>query len=176
MAKEYLTQLNPPFPIRLPMNLPPIEFVKRIVQSQGLSGKSASLMITDEYGSQSKFAPVCPPRIYQAMREAGYIPSNVLLLAHDVVANKDLYETEFVRSEWLHTNIIMDNSLIETGGAVDAEMVYTAASTVGADVVVLPDVLRDGIASTKATLKAWAEWHWKFRDFQKMIVIQGSLS
>jgi hypothetical protein len=122
----------------------------------------------------SKFAPVGPCSLYTGMREFGYIPQNVLLLAHDVSDRSKAYEKEFSLTEWSHTNIIIDNSLIELGGAVDAQMVFAAASIVKAKVVVLPDVLGDKSASLKATLDAWPNWYWQFRNFEKMVVIQGA--
>lgn len=140
-----------------------------------IKGRGADFFILDDYGpTVSKFAPVGPCRLYTGMRMAGFIPQNILLLAHDVVANQLDYETEFAHQEWCDTNIIMDNSLIETGGAVDANMVYDAAQIVSADIVVLPDVLGMGEQSTNATLKAWPEWYWRFREYEKMVVIQGA--
>lgn len=137
--------------------------------------------ILDEYLPEAKaktgvrkFAPVCPSRIYTGMREAGYIPDTILLLAHDVAKDKEHYEVEFNHDEWYNTTIIMDNSVVETGGAVDAEMVLLASKIVGADIVVLPDVLGKGELSRQETCRAWTDWFWEFRGFEKMIVIQGS--
>lgn len=107
------------------------------------------------------------------MAAEGYIPDSVLLLAHDVANNQDQYGFVFSSEVWDNTNIIMDNSVVETGGAVDGDMVLLAADTVGADVVVLPDVLGDGERSRQETNRAWSDWYWQFRDYEKMIVIQG---
>jgi len=123
---------------------------------------------------KTKFAPVCPAHIYEAFAENRYIPEQILLLAHDVVANERKYEEVFSDPIWDNTNVIMDNSVVELGTAVDADMVSEAAQIVGADIVVLPDVMGVGEASTDATLEAWPHWYWKFRDYQKMILIHGS--
>ena len=45
--------------------------------------------------------------------------------------------------------IIMDNSLIELGGAVDIQTVLEAALACGADEMILPDVFLDGYATLK---------------------------
>jgi hypothetical protein len=122
----------------------------------------------------SKFAPVAPARIYEAFAEHRYVPEQILLLAHDVVQHEKAYEGLFDDPIWENTNIIMDNSVVELGEAADANMVLEAASIVGADVVVLPDILGKGEESTRATVAAWPHWYWEFRDYQKMILIQGN--
>jgi len=122
---------------------------------------------------KTKFAPVCPAHIYESFAENRYIPEQVLLLAHDVVANEKKYEEVFSDPIWDNTNILMDNSVVELGEAVDANMVFEAAQIVGADIVVLPDILGRGAESTRATMDAWPHWYWQFRDYQKMILIQG---
>lgn len=121
----------------------------------------------------SKFAPVAPYHIYQQFEVNDYKPANILLLAHDVVQHAQEYKDTFASSFWNDTNIIMDNSLVEMKNAVDIGMVFDAAELVAADVVVLPDVMGDGVASAQSTIKAWDEWNYKFRDYQKMIVLHG---
>jgi hypothetical protein len=122
--------------------------------------------------NKTKFAPVCPARIYRDMEANGYLPLQVLLLAHDVVANPKEYET-FKHSWWAHTNIIMDNSVVENGGAVSADMVEKAAEIVEADIVVLPDVLGNSVETILETTRAWHTWETRFRNYKKMVVIQG---
>lgn len=150
--------------------LVPKEFSHRIWQTPHHKGH-----VLDAFIKVSKFAPVCPVRMYREMMIAGFIPENVLLLAHDVASDQNRLEYDYVFNLpcWDNTNIIMDNSVVETGGAVDSDMVRLAADTVGADVVVLPDVLGDGAKSRYETCKAWESWYWGFRDYERMIVIQG---
>ena len=45
---------------------------------------------------------------------------------------------------------ILDNSLIELGGAVDVERVVKAATYIGADEIILPDVFQNGSETLKA--------------------------
>lgn len=49
---------------------------------------------------------------------------------------------------------ILDNSLIELGGAVDLKRVVKAAETIRADEIILPDVFQDGPATIKAVQSA----------------------
>lgn len=124
----------------------------------------------------SKFAPVAPIHIYEAMANRGYQPENILLLAHDVVKNENLerYERLF-QGKWASTHIIMDNSVIELGGAVDLGMIQEAVSIVDADVVVLPDSLTDGPASAELTIKDWDLFKTVFdpMNVALMAVVQG---
>lgn len=52
---------------------------------------------------------------------------------------------------------ILDNSLIELGGAVNLQRVLDAAEKIGADEIILPDVFQNGPATIKATQKALVE-------------------
>jgi hypothetical protein len=126
----------------------------------------------------NKFAPVCPVHIYNEMasraEETGYLPRQVLLLAHDVIMNEKAYKKCFGKKVWSMTHIIMDNSVVETGRAADADLVLQAAEVVRADSVALPDVVGDGPRSTATTLDAWDEWSSKFTDYQSMVIIQGA--
>lgn len=143
----------------------------------GLIGKAADLLILDDVEeprkTMNKFAPVAPYHIYQQFSVNGYIPDTVLLLAHDVVKHKDRYDETFSDPKWNNTTIIMDNSLVELGTADAIDVVFEAADTVCADIVVLPDVMGVGIASAKATIDNWNEWNYHFKDYQKMVVLHG---
>lgn len=133
------------------------------------------IVTVDEYLAppKGKFAPVAPYHIYQQFVVNGYLPSTVLLLAHDVVAHKKEYEETFSDPSFEDTTIIMDNSLVELKQAVDSKMVFEAAEAVSADIVVLPDVMGNGYESAAKTLEHWDEWNWLFRDYQKMVVFHG---
>lgn len=122
----------------------------------------------------TKFAPVAPIHIYEAMANRGYVPDNILLLAHDVVKeeNRKRYEDLFI-NRWATTKIIMDNSLIELGGSVDLPMLKDAVDIVAADVVVLPDSLTDGMESARLTLENWDPFRTAFDNIKTLVVIQG---
>lgn len=52
---------------------------------------------------------------------------------------------------------ILDNSLIELGGAVDIQRVLNAAEQIKADEIILPDVFQEGEATLEAVNKALIE-------------------
>lgn len=122
---------------------------------------------------RSKFAPVCPPRIYKGFLNAGYVPNTVLLLAHDVVANEYEYAELFEDPRWSNTNIIMDNSVVETGKAADLKMIKEAVDIACADIVVLPDTLGDGEATRNQIKEAYQDWKWTFKNQELMALVQG---
>jgi hypothetical protein len=109
----------------------------------------------------AKFAPVCPINIVSKLS-----PSTCgdyhLLLAHDVAAKAKEYSMFF----GLHRNmdIIMDNSVIELGGAVDLKVVKAACHAVDTTSVVLPDVLLDAQATIESCTKALDVWPNAFAD------------
>lgn len=150
----------------IPKALTPLKFVN----GQIITGDDMS----SNHGN--KFAPVAPFHLYQQFLLNGYVPSTVLLLAHDVVAHAEEYVELFDNPLWNNTTIFMDNSLVELKKAVDIEMVKDAVDTIGRKqiVVILPDVMGESIPTTKSTLDAWDSWSWKFREHQQLVVIQGA--
>ena len=72
---------------------------------------------------------------------------------------------------------ILDNSLIELGGAVSVDRVIAAAETIGADEIILPDVFQDGEATIEAVKEALDTIHEKYKyahvPFKLMAVAQG---
>ena len=104
----------------------------------------------------TKFAPVAPIHIYEAMLETQNRPllgSYYLLLAHDVLANAKRYEKVFSDPLLKDATIIMDNSVIELGNSVDAKTLIEAAEIVKADCLAMPDVLCDGVETIAAAEK-----------------------
>ena len=73
---------------------------------------------------------------------------------------------------------ILDNSLIELGGAVNLERVLNAAKVINADEIILPDVFQDGPATVKAVRESlqYLTDKWPNRDwpFKLMAVAQGA--
>lgn len=110
-----------------------------------------------------KFAPVCPAHVYAAMdvwdkghkEDARVMGDYFLLLAHDVVANAKAYERIFKEKD---CTIIMDNSVIELGTAVDVSILKEACDIVNADVLAIPDVLQDGKATLLAAESFMDRW------------------
>lgn len=72
---------------------------------------------------------------------------------------------------------ILDNSLIELGGAVDMERLLRAAQIIDADEIILPDVFRDGQATVEAVKESlqylYSQWPNRNWPFQLMAVAQG---
>lgn len=72
---------------------------------------------------------------------------------------------------------ILDNSLIELGGAVDLKRVVKAAECIGADEIILPDVFQDGPATIKAVQSAIDELNKMYPNrswpFKLQVVAQG---
>lgn len=142
-----------------------------------LAGTTIPSEITSDqlfaYRGPDKFAPVVPFHIYQQFMVNGYVPSTILLLAHDVVKHKEDYKETFEHILWNNTNIIMDNSLVELGEAVNVDMVEEACNIVNADIAVLPDAMGDGVVTLDLVGDAYESWMWKFRDIKLMALIHG---
>ena len=72
---------------------------------------------------------------------------------------------------------ILDNSLIELGGAVDLDRVIKAAEAIEADEIILPDVFCDGPATLKAVEDSIATLNKKYPNrswpFKLQAVVQG---
>lgn len=127
----------------------------------------------------AKFAPVCPIHILDALARDGAMGDYHLPLAHDVLQHPEDYRRVFVESGHHIETVILDNSVIELGSAVDIDIIAKAAKTVKANVIVLPDILLDGAATVKSCREAISPWasildkelgegKWKF-----MVVPQG---
>ena len=91
-----------------------------------------------------------------------------MLLAH----LKDYYPARRNRNCY----VIMDNSLIELGGAVDVETVYNAAKQCSADEFILPDVFRNADATIAKAIESieWLKQHRHLGEFKLMAVCQGA--
>lgn len=126
-----------------------------------------------------RFAPVAPIGILENLFEAGviFLGDYHLVIANDVLAEPQRWAKFFneLRSAWHGpVSIIVDNGVIETGVAMSPEKVATAAFIVGAQVVVLPDVIGKW-KSTVAASKTAMKWYRKSRpDLLLMGVAQGA--
>lgn len=100
----------------------------------------------------NRFAPVAPLAVHKAMAGRGVLGSYHLLLAHQVLADPRAHEQFYRFSYPILTRgsgpkrngkpyIIMDNSLIELGAPLPMKDVLRAGNIVGANAIVLPDVL-----------------------------------
>ena len=105
----------------------------------------------------SKFAPVAPPLMLLDLKRKGALGDYHLLLAHDVVAQKDLYKEVFSDLE-PYPFVIMDNSVIELGKPVADEIMEEAVSIVHTDLIVLPDAIADPERTFEMSSKAALAW------------------
>lgn len=88
-----------------------------------------------------QFAPVCPPQLLKGLKMYGesVVGRYHLLLAHDVAARS----AEYTNLLPARSMVIMDNSVIELGHPVTADVMARALKVVQAQLVVLPDIIRD---------------------------------
>lgn len=102
----------------------------------------------------AQFGPVAPPRLIRQLSKRA-MGAYHLLLAHDVHAKPKEYGELY---NFPNSNIIMDNSVVELGGAVDLNIIKEACNTVKCVTIALPDVMSDGQATTEASMAAYDEW------------------
>lgn len=130
----------------------------------------------------AKFAPVAPIQLLEQLFD--YDPELFgnyhLLLAHHTAEYRERFRSLFNRARQYfgdeHLTVIMDNSVVETGGFVDTDMMQVALEAIDRDgglkpIAVLPDVMGDGPATLEATVKAiddWSQW-----PCELMMVTQG---
>lgn len=124
----------------------------------------------------STFCPVAPIQVLEPLH--AYEPKTIrnnLFLAHDVVKPDriDRYKKLFGAGSHFRHYSFMDNSVVELGNAVTADMVAEAYHATNSDVYVLPDVYRNGPATTDAIASNYREWE-ATMGTASMVVIQGS--
>lgn len=97
----------------------------------------------------------------------------VMLLTH-LVERYPLYVEEALKHP--NTYKILDNSLIELGGALSMERLVQAAFKVNANEIILPDVFMDGEATIKSTIESinWLKEHNLLGRFKLMVVCHGT--
>ena len=97
----------------------------------------------------------------------------VMLLTHLVEKYED-YRAEALKHK--DTYKILDNSLIELGGALSMERLIAAADAVQADEIILPDVFRDGEATIHSTERSieWLKNHGYLGKYKLMAVCHGT--
>lgn len=102
------------------------------------------------------FAPVAPAHILEYLFGRMISSNCQLLLAHDVAANPEAYINAYNNKRRLFPSIILDNSVVELGGAVDLKMVIEAVRVLDSFecnpqvTVVLPDVYLKGPETVEA--------------------------
>lgn len=116
--------------------------------------------------SSVKFAPVAPLSlmIELCLRGPAVIGDYHLLLAHDVLRHPEGWSSwaanlraDFERSGLEEPTIIMDTSVIELGMPMEPRDVLHAARIVGAQIMVLPDIIGDKYATHACVVEYFDE-------------------
>ena len=122
---------------------------------------------------KARFAPVAPLAIQQGLELRGVMGDYHLLIASEVVKNPQEY-TEFYRA-WRVTPdhcVVMDNGMIETGYAGDAELLLGATRIVGAEYILLPDVPDNAEATLQIAIPVGEEMIAK--GYRPTPILQGT--
>lgn len=129
----------------------------------------------------AQFAPVAPARILEQYHQKRILGEYHLILAHDIVHDpltREIYRNVFGERDW-DGMVILDNSVIELGNAVNLDIIAEAAKISQANVIVLPDVLEQMEATVQSITKALPEWLERFDldlgdgNYRFMMVPQG---
>lgn len=98
----------------------------------------------------ARYAPIMPIKLFESYldlceRDHLKVGDYYLLLAHDVLNNASAYQEIFGERNRIPEDsfVILDNSVIELGKAMEATDLARAAHIVRASCIVLPDVLGD---------------------------------
>jgi hypothetical protein len=113
------------------------------------------------HANRAQFAPVCGVQIYEQMAIRNTLGNYHLLLAHDILARTERYQAVFqgLAQRSPHRTVILDNSLVELKDAmVNEKEIAQCALAVAANVIVLPDVYRDGEATVEAVRSNYGKW------------------
>ena len=102
----------------------------------------------------AKYAPVVPLSIAKFMQthpHGDLLGGYHLLLAHDILAHPAEYQDVYHMARRLNSNsfIILDNSIVELGKAMDMDDLITAAGIIKPDCIVMPDVMGEGLQTRK---------------------------
>lgn len=118
----------------------------------------------------AKFAPVAPIQILQAMNPLLFGDYH-LFLAHHTAENTEafrdmIYERTASRPYSNELTIIMDNSIVELGGAVDDKMIYEACNACCDRAIAqiriipcLPDVMGSMSETKELSVEAYSRWN-----------------
>lgn len=109
----------------------------------------------------TQYAPVGNTHIHRQLDSLGILGDYHLLLTHMIMGKRGSQAQDFW-SKWISDgtsalDITMDNSVVELGDAMDFSKVIEAAKRVGAQHVVLPDVINDARGTADAGEEAMNE-------------------
>jgi hypothetical protein len=117
----------------------------------------------------AKFAPVVPIQIAEQLqgktKEDDIFGDYHLILAHDVLANPEGYKRVYdrVRERFPESFIILDNSIVELGTAMEMEALLEANRIVQPDCIVIPDAMGDG-EETRRLAKKFCDDYYRYTN------------
>lgn len=135
------------------------------------------------------FSPVAPIKVLEELWHYDPVAfgNYHLLLAHHTVEHPTRFHNLFLEADdWFSTRglpftVIMDNSLVECGGAVDIKMVMEAAMIInssirGKVIAVLPDAMGNGEETRRLIDAEFDSWKWnaEANQLDLMMVLQGA--
>ena len=109
----------------------------------------------------ARFAPVVPLAVASVLWDMNVLGNYHLLLAHDVLEHPMDYDSLYNRRLRKYSNVqdprgpvvIMDNSVVELGGAMTFKSVLLAAQSVNADYLVCADAFLESAATIQRSRK-----------------------
>lgn len=120
----------------------------------------------------SQYSPIGSVELLLELQKHKVLGNYLLLLAHDVFENQHLY-TELLRK--FNGTIILDNSLIELGEPVSADIMLQATTICRPNYVVLPDKLLNSAATVELSIAGFKELETELsHDIGYCIVAQGN--
>lgn len=125
----------------------------------------------------AKYAPVVPLMAAERMNRWGILGNYHLLLAHDILRLPTQYQQVYghLKDDRL-AFVILDNSVVELGKAMDPEDLIRAAEFIQPNVVVAPDTMGDHIDTINkvdAFSKDWSRLAHNLPRTGIMAVLQG---
>lgn len=119
------------------------------------------------------FAAVAPLSIHRALDEVGVLGSYQLLIASEILKDPEAHST-FWLARSADQYVIVDNGVIEEGFPLQTADLVRAARAVGANAIVLPDVIDDAKMTIKLSRKAAREYAEVEESSRELIgVVQG---
>lgn len=119
------------------------------------------------------FAPVVPLQIARMLKQHGVLGRYHLLLAHDILLHPAEYQE--VYGDIPDRHIILDNSIVELGAAMEMIDLMMAAEIIRPQYMVIPDVMGNAEATVDLArdfvnrVTAMSSWEWPL-----LAVIQGN--
>lgn len=111
----------------------------------------------------ARFAPVVPTHMARQLQSStmDYLGRYHLLLAHDILDKPEDYQGIYgqVRRDYPDSFIIMDNSIVELGKAMEIKDLLAAAKVLTPDCIVIPDVMGDYVGTVEKAIEFCRDYY-----------------